>query len=241
MGRSTVTLSALAQRHGLEAGAPRRLEALLRCVTDDDRAPTAVEGRDAILRDHLADSLVALDLPQVRAATRIADLGSGGGFPGLPLAIALAGAEVALIESNGRKCEFIAHAISACGASNARAVHARIESWTEGLASCDLVVARALASLPVVVEYAAPLLGIGGALVAWRGRRDAAEEAAGAGAAALLGMAPGPVAAVAPYPEALHRHLHVMTKVAATPDRFPRRPGVARKRPLGGPSDRRRR
>jgi 16S rRNA (guanine527-N7)-methyltransferase len=148
---------------------------------------------------------------------------------------------VSLVESNGRKCAFIAAAIEACSLGNAAAIHARVESWPEGLGSCDLVTARALASLAVVAEYAAPLLAVGGWLVAWRGRRDPDDEAAGARAAAEVGLDPGAVTRVEPYPGALHRHLHLMHKVASTPDRFPRRPGMARKRPLGGASDRARR
>ncbi|MGH2892779.1 MAG: 16S rRNA (guanine(527)-N(7))-methyltransferase RsmG [Solirubrobacteraceae bacterium] len=212
------------------------------CVAGDPEAPTTVTDRAGILRDHLADSLVGLDLPEVRAATAIADLGAGAGFPGLPLAIALPGARVSLVESNGRKCAFMTRAIEACGAANAAPVHARAESWPDGLGACDLVTARALAPLAVLAEYAAPLLSVGGWLVAWRGQRDPDDEAAGARAAAELGLVPGPVVRVEPYRGARNRHLHPLLKVAPTPpDRFPRRPGMARKRPLGGASDRPRR
>jgi 16S rRNA (guanine527-N7)-methyltransferase len=83
-----------------------------------------------------------------------------------------------------------------------------------------------------VVEYAAPLLRVGGSLVAWKGRRNAGEEASAAAAAAALGMEPVGVVAVSPYPAARHRHLHVLRKVGPTPAGFPRRPGVAAKRPL---------
>jgi 16S rRNA (guanine527-N7)-methyltransferase len=84
----------------------------------------------------------------------------------------------------------------------------------------------------VVVEYAAPLLVVGGTLVAWRGRREPAAEAAADAAAPLVGMAPGLVLTVTPYEGAQSRHLHLMSKVMETPDRFPRRPGMALKRPL---------
>jgi 16S rRNA (guanine527-N7)-methyltransferase len=234
-------LDALAKRYSLFAAQRGQLDVVLECVADDPEAPTTVTGRDGILRDHLADSLVALELPEVRAATAIADLGAGAGFPGLPLAVALPRAQVSLVESNGRKCTFIARTIEACTLGNAEAIHARAESWPQGLASCDLVTARAVAPLAVVAEYAAPLLTVGGWLVAWRGRRDVEDETAGARAAAELGLEPGPVTQVEPYAGALHRHLHVMRKVAPTPDRFPRRAGMARKRPLGGASDRARR
>lgn len=234
-------LRTLTERYGLSDGQRDQLDALLERVAGDPEAPTTVTDRAGILRDHLADSLVALELPEVRDASAIADLGAGAGFPGLPLAIALPGARVSLVESNGRKCAFIAAAIEATSVTNAAAVHARAESLPDGLEASDLVTARALAPLAVVAEYAAPLLAAGGSLVAWRGRRDPEDEAAAARAAAELGLEPGTVTRVEPYPGALHRHLHVMRKVAPTPNRFPRRPGMARKRPLGGASDRQRR
>jgi len=84
----------------------------------------------------------------------------------------------------------------------------------------------------VVVEYAAPLLSLGATLVVWRGRRDPDEEDRADRAAAIVGLEPAAPIAVHPFPGAVQRHLHPMTKVAKTPDRFPRRPGVAVKRPL---------
>jgi 16S rRNA (guanine527-N7)-methyltransferase len=116
---------------------------------------------------------------------------------------------------------------------NASVVISRAEEWREGIGSCDVVTARALAALDVVAEYAAPLLRIGGTLVAWRGRRDPAGEAAAARAAGQLGLEPGDVLHVEPYAGAENRHLHLLLKVSDTPARFPRRPGVARRRPLG--------
>ena len=234
-------IDALVQAHGLSGAQAQQLEALVERVASDPAAPTTVTDRAAIVRDHVADSLVALELPVVRAATTIADLGAGAGFPGLPLAIALPTARVHLVESNGRKCAFMAQTIETVGVRNAAPVHARAESWADGRGACDLVTARALAPLPVIAEYAAPLLMDGGTLVAWRGRRDAEDEAAGRRAAAELGLEVTEPVHVEPYDGALHRHLHVMVKAGPTPSRFPRRPGIARKRPLGGPSDRPRR
>ncbi len=228
-------------RYGLTPGQSTRLQALLDGVAEDPMAPTTVTDRDGILRDHLADSLVALELDQVREARVIADLGSGAGFPGLPLAIALPRARVTCVESNGRKCAFIDRTAAACDADNAQVAHARAEEWREGLGTCDLVTARALAAMPVIAEYAAPLLAAGGWLVAWRGQRESEDEAAAGRAAAELGLEVGPVVHVEPYAGALSRHLHLMRKVGPTPDRFPRRAGMARKRPLGGASDRGRR
>jgi len=227
------TLESLAARYGLNDTATRQLAALVDLVASDQLAPTTVTDPAAILRDHLADSLVALQLPMVRGAGTIADLGAGAGFPGLPLAIALPASTVHLVESSGRKCRFIAHAAETARIGNVHVVHARAEEWRDGLSAAELVTARALAPLAVVAEYAAPLLADGGSLVAWRGQRDPDDEASGARAAAQLGLAPAEIVRVEPYPGALHRHLHVMVKTGETPKRFPRRPGVARKRPLG--------
>jgi 16S rRNA (guanine527-N7)-methyltransferase len=228
-----ISVPGLGGRHGLGGDAVRRLQRLLDVVVADQTAPTTVTTPAAVLRDHLADSLVALDLEFVRNALAVADLGAGAGFPGLPLAIALPGGHVSLVESNGRKCEFIQRTADACGIANVDVVHARAEEWVAGRGRCDLVVVRAVAPLPVVAEYAAPLLHVGGTLLAWKGRRDPDDELQGARAAALLGLEPASPISVEPYPGALHRHLHPLVKVRETPPEFPRRPGMARKRPLG--------
>lgn len=225
-------LAALADRWGLPRDAPRRLGALLAALAADEHAPTTVRDPAEALRVHLADSLAGLELPALRDAGAIADLGAGAGFPGLPLALARPTAQVWLVESNARKCGFISAAAAAAEIANAHAVAERAESWSDGRGRCDVVTARALAPLAVIAEYAAPLLRDDGALVAWKGRRDADEERAARAAAAELGLAYEEVRPVQPYPGAQHRHLHVLRKVAPTPDRFPRRPGMARKRPL---------
>ncbi|MGA2926750.1 MAG: 16S rRNA (guanine(527)-N(7))-methyltransferase RsmG [Solirubrobacteraceae bacterium] len=203
-------------------------------LVGDPFAPTAVRDPGKAIEDHIADALVALELPQVRAASSIADLGAGAGVPGLPLAISLPAAQVYLVESNARKCEFLARTIAACAVPNAHVVHVRAECWTDGLGVCGVVTARALAAPAVVAEYAAPLLVIGGTAVAWQGRRDRCAELAVARAGDELGLEVAEPLAVQPYPKAEHRHLQLMLKVRETPSRFPRRPGFAVKRPLGG-------
>jgi 16S rRNA (guanine527-N7)-methyltransferase len=226
-------LGALAKRYCLDGDAIARLARLLELVASDPHAPTTVRDPRRAVDVHLADSLVALELEPVRAASQIADLGAGAGFPGLPLAIALPHADVALIESNGRKCAFLERAIEAAGVANARPVDARAEEWSDGIGRCDLVTARALAAPAVIAEYAAPLLRIGGVVVAWRGRREPDAEGAGALAAAELGLRVEEPVRVRPYAGAEHRYLHLMTKQTETPPRFPRRAGMALKRPLG--------
>jgi len=229
---ASAALTALVQRYGLDARVEEHLGSLLVTVADEPTAPTTVtdprEGVDA----HLADSLVGLEIDAIRSARRIADLGAGAGFPGLVLAAALPEARVDLVESVGKKCAYMALAAERAGIANAHPVPLRAEEWTDGRLACDVVTARALAPLTAIVEYAAPLLVEGGTLVAWKGARDAAEEADGEAAAEIVGLERVEVRPVQPFASAQHRHLHVYAKVRETPARFPRRPGMARKRPL---------
>jgi 16S rRNA (guanine527-N7)-methyltransferase len=225
-------LDELARRYALPPAGVAALEAILELQAADPAASTTVREPSQAVDRHVADSLVALELPAVRGARRIADLGAGAGWPGIALAAALPAARVALVESAIRHCRYLERAAAAGGLANVEVVHARAEEWPEGIGAHDVVTARALASLPVLCEYAAPLLLDGGALVAWKGLVELAEADAGAAAAAILGLEPGEVRAVDPYPEAERRTLHVFRKVTATPERFPRRPGMATKRPL---------
>src|SRR5436309_4925082 len=158
----------LVRRYALPASARTSLQALLEVLAQDPAAPTALRDPQKVLEDHLADALVALDFGPVRAAATVADLGSGAGVPGLPLAIAKPTAEFALVDSNGSKCAFIARAAAACGVRNVKVVNERAEAWRGGMDRFELVTARALAPLAVMVEYAAALLLPGGGLGAVR-------------------------------------------------------------------------
>ena len=117
-------------------------------VTDPQRA----------WRVHVADSLTGLEFEQLSAASRIADIGSGAGFPGLVLAVALPDAQVDLIESVGRKCGFIQRAIDEAGIGNARVINARSEELAEaeGRESYTAVTARAVGRLSTLAELASP-------------------------------------------------------------------------------------
>jgi 16S rRNA (guanine527-N7)-methyltransferase len=223
-------LDEIVHAHGLDADAGDRLAALLKHVRDDPTAPTTLVDPAAGVNAHVADSLSALSLPAVRDARRIADVGAGAGFPGLPLAIALPDAQVFLIETQSRKCAFLERAVEAAGIANAEVVCARVEDWPER--ELDVVCTRAVAPLAVLVEYAAPLLRLGGTLVAWKGQRDAGEEAAGAAAAEITGLEVGEVVAVRPFPGGDRHSLHLYSKAVETPVKFPRRAGMASKRPL---------
>jgi 16S rRNA (guanine527-N7)-methyltransferase len=182
---------------------------------------------------HVADSLAARELDAIRAAQRIADLGSGAGFPGLALAVALPAAEIRLVESQRRRCEFLERVCAGAEIENARVIWARAEEWRDGLGCNDAVVARALAPPPVVLEYAAPLLRLGGSVVDWRGKRVRAQENVATRAADELGLRRIEIRRVEPFRGAKDRHLHLYLKVRDTPERFPRRSGMARKRPIG--------
>jgi 16S rRNA (guanine527-N7)-methyltransferase len=225
-------LAELADRYELPPKAPERLARLLHLVQQEPSAITAVRDPAQGVDIHVADSLVALELPEVRAATRIADLGSGGGFPGLVMAIALPDARVALVESVGRKVSFLRGAIERLELGNAEAIQARAEAWPAGIGAHDLVTARAVAPLAVLVEYAAPLLTMGGSLVAWKGARSDVEEADGRAAADALSMGELRLHPVASFRSARDRHLYLSSKVSPTPPDYPRRPGKARKRPI---------
>jgi 16S rRNA (guanine527-N7)-methyltransferase len=225
-------LGQLAGTYGLDEVAVRGLRSLLSILSEEERAPTSVREPAAAVDRHVADTLVALEIAAVHGARAVADLGAGAGVPGLVLAAAVPQADVALVESVGRKCAFMDRAIAAMGLGNARTVPLRAEEWREGLGTRDLVTARAVAPLSVLLEYAAPLLRPEGSFLAWKGARDAGEEADAAAAAADLGLEPVEVRSVQPFAGAEHRHLHLYLKVRSTPNRYPRRAGMARKRPI---------
>jgi 16S rRNA (guanine527-N7)-methyltransferase len=210
-----------------EAGA---LVALLDRIALEPQNLTAVSDPADGVDRHLADSLSGLVLPAVRDATAAVDVGSGAGFPGLALAIARPGLPVTLVESEGRKADWLRRTSAGC--HNVRVVADRSEHLAsdEG-AAWPLVTARALGPLPVTLELAAPLVAMGGTVVVWRADPAPEEERGGATAASKLGLRPTGVTAVRPFREA-RRHLHEFRKVAPTPERFPRRPGRAASRPL---------
>jgi 16S rRNA (guanine527-N7)-methyltransferase len=226
-------LAALVERYDLRAEVAVKLRRFAELLVEDPLAPTAIRDPLSVVDQHLADSLVALELEVVRNAHAALDLGSGPGAPGLPLAAALPETTWLLLESARRKCAFLERAASACGITNAEVVHARAESFGAGRGHHDLVTARAVARLAVTAEYAAPLMRVGGTFVAWAGKRDEHEESVAADAARELGLEGPRVLHVEPFPEAEHRHLYLVSKVRVTPSRFPRRPGVALRRPLG--------
>jgi 16S rRNA (guanine527-N7)-methyltransferase len=202
---------------------------------------TAIEDREEIQRRHFGESLALLvalrdaGIIEPGVPCRVADIGPGGGFPGLPLRIVEPALELVLIESQARRCRFLRETAAALGLDGVEVVHARAEEAGRDptlRGTFDLVVARAVAAMPVLVEYALPLLRQGGVLAAPKGSRALAElEEAARAVEALGGTAldavPLPVAADAPSMLVL-----LVRRTGELDDRYPRRAGMPSKRPL---------
>jgi 16S rRNA (guanine527-N7)-methyltransferase len=216
---------------------PRAREALGKVLEllAEERASVSSVVDERAWRVHVADSLTGLEVPGLAAARRIADVGAGAGFPGLALAAALPLAQLDLIESVGRKCEFMQRAVAAAQISNAAVLNTRSEDWasTGGRDAYDAVTARAVGRLSTLAELASPLLKPNAVLVAWKGKRDEEEESQLARAAGSLAMRPEQILDVGDRAGSQHRHLHVIRKTGPTPASLPRRPGIAKKRPKG--------
>jgi 16S rRNA (guanine527-N7)-methyltransferase len=219
----------------LDPDARGALEAVLELLAAERASVSSVTEPARAWKVHVDDSLSGLEVEGLATASRIADIGSGAGFPGLVLAVALPESRVTLIESVGRKCEFMRRASAAAGIANVEVLNARSEDLASGPAreSFDAVTARAVGRLSTLAELATPLLREGGTLVAWKGRRDEDEELELGRAAEGLAMAPERILAVGPYAGSRHRHLHVLRKSGPTPAGLPRRAGMAKKRPRG--------
>ena len=196
----------------------RWLEALL-ATPGLTAAPDLAEARRVLVDSALAAAPFVEQGPVV-------DVGSGGGSPGLPLAAALPGLDFTLLESQRRKCDFLERAATAF--ANVQVVCGRAEEHGGGAGweAYGTAVAQALAAPPVALEWCLPLVREGGRVVLLAG--EVGVEQAAAAARAVGGGEPELV----PLPGYERRSLLVVPKVAPTPERFPRRPGVARKRPL---------
>jgi 16S rRNA (guanine527-N7)-methyltransferase len=152
---------------GLDPSRQERLLAYLALLARWNRVYnlTAVRDPAAMVPKHLLDSLAVL--PHVRGP-RLVDVGTGGGLPGIPLALARPELQVVLLDSNAKKVRFVTHALLELGLTNAEAVHARVEVYRPA-AGFDTVIARAYSSLSAYVEAAAPLCAAGGRLLAMKG------------------------------------------------------------------------
>jgi 16S rRNA (guanine527-N7)-methyltransferase len=202
---------------------PPALEHYCRLVADAPLSVTALPDYAAIMRELVEDALRARPLIGESLPELVVDVGSGNGSPGIPLAIEY-GRPVTLLEAASRKAAFLRRVVAELGIE-APVVAERSEHYARaaGRDRFDLVLARALAPPPVALELCLPLARAGGRVVLWTGEidRDAIDEVAVQLAAR--------VSRIEPYGG---RRLVEVAKLGATPERFPRRAGMAAKRPL---------
>jgi 16S rRNA (guanine527-N7)-methyltransferase len=217
----------------LEASQEATLIRVLELLATERASVSSVRKPEKAWKVHVEDSLTGLGVEELRGAGGIGDIGAGAGFPGLVLAVALPEAQVDLIESVGRKCEFMRRAIEAAEIPNATVLNARSEELAEEekREAYDAVTARAVGRLSTLAELASPLLRENGVLVAWKGRRDPDEEEQLSRASDRLAMQSERILDVGDSAGSKHRHLHVIKKIGVTPTDLPRRPGIAKRRP----------
>lgn len=166
--------------------------------------------------------------------TRLLDIGSGAGLPGLPLKIAWPGLRVTLLEATAKKCRFLEMMVAELGLEDVAVVEGRAEDVARDPAhrgAYNLVVARAVAPLPVLLEYALPFLEAGGYLACNKGSAAPREVEVSEAALRELG---GVIEETLPFypPEVIGQTVILVRKTGATPERYPRRTGIPSKRPL---------
>jgi 16S rRNA (guanine527-N7)-methyltransferase len=193
---------------------------------------TNVPDAEMTLR-HYADSLLPIRHGLIATYSTFMDVGSGAGFPGLVLSIALPDAQAALLDARRKRCDFLAEAVRRLGLQNTQVVWGRAEdvAHTAHRERYDLALARAVAPLSVLAELLLPFVRVGGGALCWKGPGLEGEKAAGKKAAALLGGKMGEtVNLLIPGRES---YVQVIRKTAPTPEKYPRKAGLAEKSPLG--------
>lgn len=231
-------LTELASRYRLPGEQISRLAELARMSVSLEISGTAIHDYDSALDRHIADSVAGLEIPEIRDATRLADIGSGIGLPGLAIAIVRPELIVTLIDSVRKKADVAARIARELGLTNVESVWGRVEEVSacggDYRKSFGVVTARALADLNVLFEYAAPLLRRGGSFVAWKGTPLAEEREAAARASSELGFDSVKYVPYRPFPKSGTRHFVVACRTGELSERFPRRAGAAVRKPLGG-------
>ena len=197
---------------------------------------TRVVEPEAVATLHLLDALAALPLLDEQQPGSVVDLGSGGGVPGIPLAIARPAVRWVLVDSVAKKADALRRFVEALGLRNVDVLAERAEALGRSPAHRerhDLVAARACAALPVLAELALPLMNIGGTLLAWKGPLNDDDEELTRGRAAITQLGGGAVRVVPAGPPSLGGHTFVVArKERPTPTKYPRRPGEPARRPL---------
>ena len=198
---------------------------------------TRITGREQVQTLHFLDSLTAVLAmsPEVKAGGRVIDIGSGAGFPGIPLKIALPGLRLSLVESVGKKIAFLQRLLNRLNLSDVELLHGRSETLAHDPRHrevFDVALARGVAPLRVLAELALPFCWVGGSLVAHK-KGDIARELEDALTA--ISLTGGRLSGVLPVGVTGledKRALVVVENTSPTPTRYPRRPGIPKKRPL---------
>lgn len=212
-----------------------RLEEFSRLLLEKNQVMnlTAITEPDQVATLHLLDSLSLLPLADFAGKTAV-DVGTGAGFPGVPLAIAVPESRITLLDSLGKRVDFLRESCAALGLSNAVCVQARAEEFAgDRRESFDLAVSRAVAALPVLCELCLPLVKPGGAFIAMKSV-DCGRELAEAEAAIRLlgGRLRDTVDYAIPTTGIVHRAV-IVEKVSPAPKKYPRRFAQIKKQPLG--------
>lgn len=196
---------------------------------------TAITDTDGVRVRHFLDSLTVAKAVPMTPGLRLIDVGTGAGFPGLPLRIVYPDIKLTLLEATGKKVAFLQHLVDQFGMDDVRLIKARAEDGGQDSdlrAGYDVVVARAVARLPSLLEYLLPFARVGGVCVAMKGRTAQAEADDSQRALAILG---GRIARIEtfdlPGVDEPH-HLVVVEKIAPTPNDYPRQPGIPTRKPL---------
>jgi 16S rRNA (guanine527-N7)-methyltransferase len=199
---------------------------------------TSARDRDQIDTRHIDESLAFGRLLAARGllpdAANVLDLGAGGGLPGIPLRIVWPGIRLTLLESVGKKCRFLEEVARQLGLGGVTVLEGRAETYGHDPAHrerYDLVVARAVAPLTVLIEYAVPFLRAGGQLAATKGSAAGREIEASGNALSELHARLADAPTFQP-PTGRPQTIVLIEKLAPTPERYPRRPGLPSKRPL---------
>ncbi|MDY7079142.1 MAG: 16S rRNA (guanine(527)-N(7))-methyltransferase RsmG [Chloroflexota bacterium] len=199
---------------------------------------TAITGREGVLVRHFLDSLSclkALPRSELEAGVQVVDVGAGAGFPGLPLKIVCPEMRLTLLEATRKKVTFLEHLVSVLELKQVQVIHGRAEDLGHHPAhreQYDQALARAVAEMPTLAEYLLPLVRVGGTIVAQKGEGAAAEVHGAEAAITTLGGRVRQLMPVELRGLAETRYLVVVDKVAATPEKYPRRPGMPQKRPI---------
>ena len=219
---------------GLDGSKAEPLEAFARAVLEKNKVMnlTAITDEADFARLHLLDSAALLNVADF-SGRRAVDVGTGAGFPGVPLRILCPDVRMTLLDSTGKRVDFLRETCAVLGLGNVDCVHARAEEFAaEHREAFDLAVSRAVAALPVLCELCLPLVKVGGQFLAMKSARSDEElEGAMDAIAALGGRLADVVDYAIPGSDVTHRVI-VIDKVDRTPPRYPRAFGKIKKAPL---------